>query len=71
MNTDDLLSFKEYSPTKDSYNSGGRAEININSPNRTINPYSDQHLEGLINDMSTSVRVLDREEEIRQNGKNS
>ncbi len=68
MNTDDLLSFKEYSPTKDSYTSGGRAEININSPNRTINPYSDQHLEGLIDDMSTSVRVLDREDEMIQNG---
>lgn len=69
MNTDDLLSFKEYSPTKDSYTSSGRAEININSPKRENNPYSDQHLEGLIEDMSTSVRVLDREDEMRQTGK--
>lgn len=68
MNNDDLLSFKEYSPTKDNYSNSGRAEININSPNRTMNPYSDQHLEGLIDDMSTSVRVLDREDEMRQNG---
>ncbi|XP_037031080.1 protein YIPF1 [Bradysia coprophila] len=67
MNTDDLLSFKEYSPTKDNYSNSGRAEININSPNRTMNPYSDQHLEGLIDDMSTSVRVLEREEDVRQN----
>lgn len=32
MNADDLLSFKEYSPVHE--NSGGSAEININSPNR-------------------------------------
>lgn len=68
MNSDDLLSFKEYSPSKDSYSSGGRAEININSPKRTSNPYGDQHLEGLIEDMSTSVHVLNHEEEIRQDG---
>lgn len=68
MNTDDLLSFKEYSPTTDSYTGSGRAEININSPKRSNNQYSDQHLEGLIDDMSTSVRVLDREEEMRQTG---
>lgn len=68
MNSDDLLSFKEYSPTKDNYSNSGRAEININSPNRTINPYSDQHLEGLIDDMTTSVRVLDREDEMQPNG---
>lgn len=68
MNTDDLLSFKEYSPTRDSYTSSGRAEININSPKRATNPYGDQHLEGLIEDMSTSVHVLDHEDEIRQNG---
>lgn len=68
MNTDDLLSFKEYSPTNDSYTSSGRAEININSPKRVHDPYSDQHLEGLIEDMSTTVRVPDREDEIRQNG---
>lgn len=34
MNADDLLSFKEYSPVHDTHNSGGSAEININSPNR-------------------------------------
>jgi len=67
MNSDDLLSFKEYSPTNDSYSTSGRAEININSPKRTINLYGDQHLEGLIEDMSTSVRVLDNEQETRQN----
>jgi len=67
MNSDDLLSFKEYSPTNDSYNTSGRAEININSPKRTMNLYGEQHLEGLIEDMSTSVRVLDHEEETRQN----
>ncbi|KAJ6650054.1 Protein YIPF1 [Pseudolycoriella hygida] len=66
MNADDLLSFKEYSPTNDSYTSSGRAEININSPKRATDPYSDQHLEGLIEDMSSSVRVLDREDEVRQ-----
>lgn len=69
MNSDDLLSFKEYSPTNDSYTSSGRAEININSPKRVNNPYGDQHLEGLIEDMSTSVRVLDHEEDMRQNGR--
>lgn len=61
MNTDDLLSFKEYE-VHDSYARGGsRAEININSPKRNQNPAYDDNLQNLIDDMSTSVQILNNE----------
>lgn len=58
MNTDDLLSFKEFEPVHDSYARGGasRAEININSPKKNT-PF-DENLHNLVNDMSTSVQIL-------------
>lgn len=60
MNTDDLLSFKEFEPVHDSYARGAsRAEININSPKKNI-PF-DENLHNLVNDMSTSVQILDSE----------
>lgn len=60
MNTDDLLSFKEFEPVHDSYARGAsRAEININSPKKNI-PF-DENLHNLVNDMSTSVQILSNE----------
>lgn len=76
MNTDDLLSFKEFEPVHDSYARGGsRAEININSPKRNQNPAYDDNLQHLIDDMSTSVQILNNdgvEGSMQQgNGKNN
>lgn len=61
MNTDDLLSFKEFEPVHDSYARGAsRAEININSPKKSA---FDENLHNLVNDMSTSVQILSNEVE--------
>lgn len=73
MNTDDLLSFKEYSPIHESHTHGGSAEININSPNRQKSPYQNtttsqtttDPLQDLINSMSASVNVLHNEDRQR------
>lgn len=65
MNADDLLSFKEYPPIHDNYaRGGGVAEININSPSRTLptNTFGDQHLHDLVNDMSTSVQAMNSQQ---------
>lgn len=76
MNTDDLLSFKEYSP--ESQSQGGLPEININSPNRQRSPYQNatttannnqstisDPLQDLINSMSASVNVIQNDERQR------
>lgn len=76
MNTDDLLSFKEYSPVHESQSQGGIPEININSPNHQRSPYQNatttanqstlnDPLQDLINSMSTSVNVLQNDERQR------
>ncbi|XP_055298272.1 protein YIPF1 [Sitodiplosis mosellana] len=76
MNTDDLLSFKEYSPVHESQSQGGIPEININSPNRMRSPYQNatttvnqsttsDPLQDLINSMSASVNVLQNDERQR------
>lgn len=77
MNADDLLSFKEYSPVHGTQNSGGSAEININSPNRqprspyhnattTSNQSTTQDpLQDLLHSMSASVNVLQNEDRQR------
>lgn len=76
MNTDDLLSFKEYSPIHESHaQQGGSAEINVNSPNRkqrspyqtttTSNQTLNDPLTDLINSMSASVNVLHNEDRQR------
>lgn len=66
MNADDLLSFKEFPPIHDSYaRGGGSAEININSPNRnhpSQQAYGDQAFNDLVNQMSTSVQVMNTQE---------
>lgn len=63
MNSDDLLSFKEYPPIHDNYSRGGGvAEININSPNRNYpmaNNFSEQHLQDLSNDMNQNQGLND------------
>lgn len=77
MNADDLLSFKEYSPVHDTHNSGGSAEININSPNRQQqSPYqnatttsnhstTNDPLQDLLSSMSASVNVLQSDDRQR------
>lgn len=76
MNSEDLLSFKEYSPVHESHVSTGRAEININSPSRQT-PYGrtpptpNDPLQDLMDSMGASVNVLhneDRNMQINNNG---
>ena len=62
MDGDDLLTFKEFEVG--SSGRGGSAQININSPKRT-NPYGEDHLQDLINDMSASAQVMGQSD--RQN----
>lgn len=69
---DDLLSFKEFEPVHGDSGSGfpsrgsGRAEININSPKREHHQHQqqlgsafDENFGQLIDDMSTSVNIMD------------
>lgn len=76
MNSDDLLSFKEFSPVHELHTQqGGSAEININSPNRQRSPYqntttqspinSKDPLLDLIDSMSTGVNILQNEDRKR------
>lgn len=77
MNSDDLLSFKEFSPVHEHHTQqGGSAEININSPNRQRSPYqnktttqspisSKDPLQDLIDSMSTGVNILQNEDRQR------
>lgn len=77
MNSDDLLSFKEFSPVHEHHTQqGGSAEININSPNRQQSPYqnttttqspisSKDPLQDLIDSMSTGVNILQNEDRQR------
>lgn len=73
MNSDDLLSFKEYPPIHDNYaRGGGVAEININSPNRNFpmaNQFSDQHLQDLTNDMNLNQGLAIDAHQQAPNGK--
>lgn len=74
--SEDLLSFKEYSPVHDSHSQGGSAQINVNSPSRA--PYgatntTNDPLQDLIDSMSSSVNVLrneDRQQQQQPSGSN-
>lgn len=77
MNTEDLLSFKEYSPIHETHATSGHAEININSPTRQ-NTYgqtgqsASDPLQDFISSIGATVNVLhdeDRNMQINNNGK--
>lgn len=65
--SEDLLSFKEYSPVHESHTHGGSAQINVNSPNRavygaTITSTTVDPLQDLMDSMSTSINVIHSED---------
>lgn len=63
--SEDLLSFKEYSPVHESHTQGGSAQINVNSPSRAAygaTTTTTDPLQDLMDSMSTSINVIHSED---------